>query len=163
MFTDLNACVCNINVYIRISARVPSMLKKHFRGYPKRQRRKCIEMDKWKLQTDVVIECDSWLYCMCHVHVYLMNLKFWNLVRLKGLTIIRKMIAMENIIIVSKHRSARFLQCSLYRAWCLITRAAMLFICDPNNHFNTVKPVYNDHLMGYFSAFWRTPRWSRAT
>ena len=27
----------------------------------------------------------------------------------------------------------------------------------------TVKPVYNDHLMGYFSAFWSTFRWPRAT
>ena len=27
----------------------------------------------------------------------------------------------------------------------------------------TVKPVYNDHLMGYFSAFWSTSRWPRAT
>ena len=27
----------------------------------------------------------------------------------------------------------------------------------------TVKPVYNDHLMGYFSAFWSSSRWSRAT
>ena len=28
---------------------------------------------------------------------------------------------------------------------------------------NTVKPVYNDHLMGYFSAFWSSSRWPRAT
>ena len=28
---------------------------------------------------------------------------------------------------------------------------------------NTVKPVYNDHLMGYFSAFWSSCRWPRAT
>ena len=27
----------------------------------------------------------------------------------------------------------------------------------------TVKPVYNDHLMGYFSAFWSSYRWSMAT
>ena len=27
---------------------------------------------------------------------------------------------------------------------------------------NTVKPVYNDHLMGYFSAFWSSSRWPRA-
>ena len=27
----------------------------------------------------------------------------------------------------------------------------------------TVKPVYNDHLMGYFSAFWSSSRWPRAT
>ena len=27
----------------------------------------------------------------------------------------------------------------------------------------TVKPVYNDHLMGYFSAFWSKSRWPRAT
>ena len=25
------------------------------------------------------------------------------------------------------------------------------------------KPVYNDHLMGYFSAFWSSSRWPRAT
>ena len=27
----------------------------------------------------------------------------------------------------------------------------------------TVKPVYNDHLMGYFSASWSSSRWPRAT
>ena len=27
----------------------------------------------------------------------------------------------------------------------------------------TVKPVYNDHLMGYFSAFWSSSRWPKAT
>ena len=27
----------------------------------------------------------------------------------------------------------------------------------------TVKPVYNDHLMQYLSAFWSSSRWSRAT
>ena len=27
----------------------------------------------------------------------------------------------------------------------------------------TVKPVYNDHLMVYFSAFWSSSRWPRAT
>ena len=27
----------------------------------------------------------------------------------------------------------------------------------------TVKPVYNDHLMGYFSAFYSSSRWPRAT
>ena len=27
----------------------------------------------------------------------------------------------------------------------------------------TVKPVYNDHLMGYFSAFWSSTRWPMAT
>ena len=27
----------------------------------------------------------------------------------------------------------------------------------------TVKPVYNDHLMGYFSAFWSSSWWPRAT
>ena len=27
----------------------------------------------------------------------------------------------------------------------------------------TVKPVYNDHLMGHFSAFWSSSRWPRAT
>ena len=28
---------------------------------------------------------------------------------------------------------------------------------------STVKPVYNDHLMGYLSAFWSSSRWPRAT
>ena len=27
----------------------------------------------------------------------------------------------------------------------------------------TVKPVYNAHLMGYFSAFWSSSKWPRAT
>ena len=30
-------------------------------------------------------------------------------------------------------------------------------------NFCTVKPVYNDHLMGYLSAFWSSSRWPRAT
>ena len=32
-----------------------------------------------------------------------------------------------------------------------------------SSHVYTVKPVYNDHLMGYFSAFWSSSRWPRAT
>ena len=28
---------------------------------------------------------------------------------------------------------------------------------------NTVKPVYNDHRMGHFSAFWSSSRWPTAT
>ena len=28
---------------------------------------------------------------------------------------------------------------------------------------HTVKPAYNDHLMGYFSAFWSSSRWPKAT
>ena len=27
----------------------------------------------------------------------------------------------------------------------------------------TVKPVYNDHLMEYFSSIWSSSRWPRAT
>ena len=30
-------------------------------------------------------------------------------------------------------------------------------------YIDRVKPVYNDHLMGYFSAFWSSSRWPRAT
>ena len=30
-------------------------------------------------------------------------------------------------------------------------------------NIHTVKPVYNDHLMGYFSASWSSSRWPRAT
>ena len=34
------------------------------------------------------------------------------------------------------------------------------FCCGyPLINHNTVKPVYNDHLMGYFSAFWSSTRW----
>ena len=29
--------------------------------------------------------------------------------------------------------------------------------------YYTVKPVYNDHLMEYFYAFWSSSRWPRAT
>ena len=32
-------------------------------------------------------------------------------------------------------------------------------VCD----FGTVKPVYNDHPKEYFSAFWSSSRWPRAT
>ena len=28
---------------------------------------------------------------------------------------------------------------------------------------NTVKPVYNDHLIGYFFAFWSSSRWPMAS
>ena len=31
------------------------------------------------------------------------------------------------------------------------------------HHRYTVKPVYNDHLMGYFSVLWSSSRWPRAT
>ena len=33
---------------------------------------------------------------------------------------------------------------------------------DDRDVTDTVKPVYNDHLMGYFSAFWGPSRWPRA-
>ena len=36
-------------------------------------------------------------------------------------------------------------------------------LCWPPVLCYTVKPVYNDHPMGYFSAFWISSRWSRAT
>ena len=40
-----------------------------------------------------------------------------------------------------------------------------MFVCWPVNSntmkpVNTVKPVNNDHLMGYFSAFWSSSRWA---
>ena len=40
--------------------------------------------------------------------------------------------------------------------------ASMCFdmICHENSC--TVKPVYKDHLMGYFSAFWSSSRWPLA-
>ena len=38
-----------------------------------------------------------------------------------------------------------------------------VFLQYPPILANTVKPVYNDHLMGYFSAFWSSSRWPRAT
>ena len=38
-----------------------------------------------------------------------------------------------------------------------------LFTCFPFVVWlSTVKPVYNDHLMGYFSPFWSSSRWPRA-
>ena len=47
----------------------------------------------------------------------------------------------------------------------LVTRGSVgavpLFVVEIQS--STVKPVYNDHLMGYFSAFWSSSRWSRAT
>ena len=36
-------------------------------------------------------------------------------------------------------------------------------LSDIEKIWSTVKPVYNDHLMGYFSAFWSSSRWPRAT
>ena len=33
----------------------------------------------------------------------------------------------------------------------------------PKATVSTVKPVYNDHLMGYFSAVWSSSRWPMAT
>ena len=32
-----------------------------------------------------------------------------------------------------------------------------------DRHHDTMKPVYNDHLIGYLSAFWSSSRWPRAT
>ena len=48
------------------------------------------------------------------------------------------------------------------------TKHAELFVADKPTFVTfivqyTVKPVYNDHLMGYFSAFWTSSRWPRAT
>ena len=37
------------------------------------------------------------------------------------------------------------------------------FICFIFTFLITVNPVYNDHLLGYFSAFWSSSRWPRAT
>ena len=34
-----------------------------------------------------------------------------------------------------------------------------LYVCEND----TVKPVYNDHIIGYLSAFWSSSRWPRAT
>ena len=49
----------------------------------------------------------------------------------------------------------------------VICRESVLFyvivLAQYNQHDNTVKPVYNDHLMGYISAFWSSSRWPGAT
>ena len=37
-----------------------------------------------------------------------------------------------------------------------------LMVCIYRQSY-TVKPAYNDHLMGYSSAFWSSSRWPRAT
>ena len=40
----------------------------------------------------------------------------------------------------------------------------ILSMCDfDQRNVYTVKPVYNDHLVGYFFAFWSSSRWPRAT
>ena len=44
----------------------------------------------------------------------------------------------------------------------VLTQVLSYLIC-PLSMLSTVKPVYNDHLMGYFSAFWSSSRRSRAT
>ena len=44
----------------------------------------------------------------------------------------------------------------------VLTQVLSYLIC-PLSMLSTVKPVYNDHLMGYFSAFWSSSRWPRAT
>ena len=39
-----------------------------------------------------------------------------------------------------------------------------VIMCSGENSYTcTVKPVYNDHLMWYFSAFWSSSRWPGAT
>ena len=47
----------------------------------------------------------------------------------------------------------------------VIRRESVLFyvivLAQYNQHGNTVKPVYNDHLMGYISAFWSSSMSSR--
>ena len=50
--------------------------------------------------------------------------------------------------------------------WILIriSRVAVtLYSCNIYVTDVPVKPVFNDHLMGYFSAFWCSSRWPRAT
>ena len=42
-------------------------------------------------------------------------------------------------------------------------KAALVHVDHQGQNHNTVKPVYNDHLMGYFSAFWSSSRWPGAT
>ena len=45
---------------------------------------------------------------------------------------------------------------------CTTYRVSYIF-GDALSYAYTVKPVYNDHLMGYFSAFWSSSRWPKAT
>ena len=68
----------------------------------------------------------------------------------------------QNFIVACSYAS----NLQLIRHWfrqCIIT-----WSCDLGsgnqlvpNRWYTVKPVYNDHLMGYFSAFWSSSRWPR--
>ena len=46
-------------------------------------------------------------------------------------------------------------------SWCSFKHRMLTH--DLHLYIYTVKPVYNDHLMGYFSAFWTSSRWPRAT
>ena len=46
----------------------------------------------------------------------------------------------------------------------IVMFTSILFVISPSLYTYTVKPVYNDHLLGYFSAFWgSSARWPRAT
>ena len=51
----------------------------------------------------------------------------------------------------------QYLRMSVPLCW---LQCVFLYIAQ---NVSTVKPVYNDHLMGYFSAFWSSSRWPRAT
>ena len=47
---------------------------------------------------------------------------------------------------------------------CLVDRTSPYSVLiELRMHNFTPKPVYNDHLMGYFSVFWGSSRWPRAT
>ena len=51
----------------------------------------------------------------------------------------------------------------LFIWWCHRLIEFGAWLSNDQTHLSTVKPVYNDHLMGYFSAFWSSSRWPNLT
>ena len=62
-------------------------------------------------------------------------------------------------VLVVQHRCLPFTFTQPF--WCGGRNIVGLDLYQPA--VSTVKPVYNDHPMGYFSAFWSSSMWPRAT
>ena len=71
-----------------------------------------------------------------------------------------------NVTLLTLHNYpwVMLLHCTAFQWWChsawgllLVEKGIPKLRTDRGR--NTMKPVYNDHLMGYFSAFWSSSRW----
>ena len=100
------------------------------------------------------LTCGNYLY-LCSNHCAVTNHTILLLWRMLSSQSHRKMV----LLVALSYCSLRlFSNGSMGRAHVSAGR-----VITYRNAIHTVKPVYNDHLMGYFSAFWRSSRWPLAT